>query len=78
MAQLHFYVPDEVEQQLRRQADKANLPLSRFLAELVKREAGQQTGWPEGYFAQIFGQWEGEPLRRAPQGEYEQRAGLEE
>ncbi len=33
--------------------------------------------WPEGYFDQVFGQWEGEPLRREPQGEYETRPELE-
>ena len=77
MSQLHFYVPDDVEKQLRQQADQAKLPLSRYLAELVKREAGQPESWPEGYFDQVFGRWEGEPLRREPEGEYEARADLE-
>ena len=27
--------------------------------------------WPQGYFEQVFGQWQGEPLERSPQGEYE-------
>lgn len=64
MAQLHFYVPDEVEAQIRTRAKQANLPLSRYLANLVKREAGRQNEWPEGYFEQVFGQWQGEPLTR--------------
>lgn len=77
MAQLHFYVPDKIEQQLRRKAREADLPLSRYLAELVKREAGQQDEWPEGYFERVFGQWQGEPLVRPPQGEFETRPELE-
>ena len=77
MSQLHFYVPEDVEKRLRQQAKQARQPLSRFLADLVKREAGQDARWPEGYFDQVFGQWEGEPLRREPQGEYETRPELE-
>ncbi len=77
MSQLHFYVPDEVEKQLRDKAQAANLPLSRFLAEVVKREISQPVRWPEGYFEQVFGQWQGEPLIRAPQGGYEQRPDLD-
>jgi len=77
VSQLHFYVPDDVEKQLRQQANQAKQPLSRFLADLVKREAAQRAHWPEGYFGQVFGRWEGEPLRREPQGDYEERAELE-
>lgn len=76
MAQLHFYVPDEVETQIRNKANQAQLPLSRYLANLVKQEAGQPSQWPEGYFEQVFGQRQGEPLSRAPQGEHETRAEL--
>ena len=76
MAQLHFYVPDEVEAQIRLKAKQANLPLSRYLAGLVKQEASQQSQWPEGYFEQVFGQWQGEPLTRPSQGEFEQRLEL--
>jgi hypothetical protein len=36
----------------------------------VKKEVGNQ--WPEGYF-DVFGSWEGEPLKRSDQGEYEKR-----
>ena len=60
MSQLHFYVPDEVEMQIRAKAKQANLPLSRFLAELVKRETGVQKQWPEGYL-DLFDAWLGEP-----------------
>jgi hypothetical protein len=77
MSQLHFYVPEDVEKQLRQRADQANQPLSRFLAELVKREADQPAQWPEGYFEQVFGKWEGGPLRREPQGDFEARSELD-
>lgn len=77
MAQLHFYVPDNVEKQLRERAKQAGMPLSRYLAELVKAQAGEPADWPAGYFEQVFGGWQGEPLERAPQGDYENRPGIE-
>ena len=76
MAQLHFYVPDEVEAQIRNKAKQAQLPLSRYLANLVKQEVGQPSQWPAGYFEQVFGQWQGETLERPLQGELEDRAEL--
>lgn len=60
MSQLHFYVPDEVETQIRMKAKQANLPLSKYLAELVKRETSAQNQWPAGYF-ELFDAWQGEP-----------------
>jgi len=72
MSQLHFYVPDEVEKQIRNKAKQANLPLSRYLAELVKRETSQKNQWPEGYF-ELFDQWEGESTVRPPQLPLEER-----
>jgi hypothetical protein len=77
MAQLHFYVPDDVEKLVRKQAENAHLPLSRYLAELVKREAKQHSKWPDDYFDQVFGRWEGEPLQREPEGRFEQRPAFE-
>lgn len=47
MPRLHFYIDDEVTKQLRVSAKKANLTLSNYLAELVKRETGTQHQWPE-------------------------------
>lgn len=77
MAQLHFYVPDDEEKVLRRRAREAGMPLSRYLATLVRDRAREPEQWPEDYFEQVFGRWEGEPLRRAPQGEYERRNDLD-
>ncbi len=76
MAQLHCYVPEDIAQQAQRRAEQAGLSLSRYLAELVKRDAATASGWPEGYF-DVFGSWQGEPLERAPQGEFEERLPLE-
>ncbi len=33
-------------------------------------------GWPAGFFETVAGGWQGEPLVRAPQGDYEDRADL--
>lgn len=76
MGQQHFYVPDDVEELIQRKAKEANLSVSRFLADLVKREltAGR---WPDRYFDDVFGKWAGEPLERAPQGTPDVRDELE-
>ncbi len=76
MAQLHCYVPEDIARQAQHRAEQAGLSLSRYLAELVKRDTAQASGWPEGYF-ELFGSWQGEPLERAPQGEFEERLPLE-
>lgn len=76
MAQLHCYVPEELAQQAQRRAEQAGLSLSRYLAELVKRDAANSTGWPEGYF-DLFVPIEGAELVRPPQGECEERLTLE-
>lgn len=70
MAQLHCYVPDEVARKLRQRADNAHLSVSKYLAQLIKKEIGDE--WPEGYF-DIFGSWEGAPLERPEQGSFEKR-----
>lgn len=45
MSQLHFYVSDELEAQIRVKTKQANLPLSQYMTELVKRETGTQNHW---------------------------------
>jgi hypothetical protein len=75
MAQLHCYVPDAVAQQAQRRAAQSGLSLSRYLAELVKRDACVSAGWPEGYF-DLFGTWQGAPLERPAQLPLEARLGL--
>jgi hypothetical protein len=75
MAQLHFYVPDEIAQAIQERAQQAHVPVSRFLAELVKREVENE--WPEGYFETISGQWQGNPSSRDPDSKFEVRSDLQ-
>ena len=75
MSQLHFYVSDDVERQIRHKAKAAKLPLSKYLAEIVKRETMVQDQWPEGYFG-LFEQWQGEPSTRPDDIPFETRLGM--
>ncbi len=76
MPQLHLYVPDTTAELLRSRADQRGISLSGYLAEVVGREVGDE-GWPEGFFEEVLGGWEGE-LERPPQGAYEKREGISE
>jgi hypothetical protein len=76
MPQLHCYVSEDVADSLKRRAEQAGMSVSRYLAELAKRDVGQT--WPEGYFEQVFGCEKIDPIRRADQGEFEQRTALDE
>lgn len=71
MAQLHIYVPKDVETRIRQKAAARGLSVSRFLAELVKREVSP--AWPSRYFSEVVGGWKGDPLSRPLQGEFEER-----
>lgn len=71
MSQLHFYIPDDLEEIIRREAQAANMSISRYLAEVVKREV--TADWPEGFFEEVVGGWQGEPLARPLQGKFERR-----
>ena len=74
MPQLRFYVPDDVAEQIRARAALAKLPLSRYVADLVKRDVGQ--GWPEDYFERISGAAKGAAIRYEPSGPSEERLPL--
>ena len=74
MAQLHFYVAQEIEDELRRRARLEGLSLSRYLAELVQRQIA--SGWPDGYFEEVAGGWNGPALERGDQGTAEARDAL--
>jgi hypothetical protein len=58
MPQLHLYVPEDLAAKVREKAKARNLTVSRYLAEVIRREVGE--GWPEGYFDRVCGKWEGE------------------
>lgn len=74
MPQLHLYVPDATAELLKRRAEERGLTLSKYLAEVVGKEINGGE-WPEGYFEDVLGAWEGE-LERPPQGLYEKREDL--
>lgn len=75
MPQLHFYVPKDLAERILQEAQTAQKSVSSYLAELVKREMAPN--WPEGFFDEVVGGWQGESLQRPPQGEFEQRIALE-
>lgn len=70
MSQICFYLTQAEEQRLQQRAAAQGLSLSKYIAQLVRREI--KTGWPEGYFEQVLGRWQGD-LERPPQGDYEIR-----
>ena len=72
MAQLHCYVPDGVAEKIQQKAQQSHLSVSKYLAELVKRDAA--SSWPEAYFKNVIGCWQGEALTREPEGDFESRA----
>lgn len=74
MPQLHLYVPEAVAAEIRRKAGERGLSVSRYLAEIVRRDAGE--GWPTTFFDEVVGGWKGEPLVRPPQDPFEVRAAL--
>jgi hypothetical protein len=51
--QLHFYVSQEIAEELRRKAASVGLPLSKYLAQRAQDEGDggrDPLGWPKGYF----------------------------
>ena len=75
MPQLHFYVPDDLAETIRERAARAKQPVSRYIAELVRREVGQ--GWPGGYFERISGKASDASLAHEIVGLPEERLPLE-
>ncbi len=74
MPQMHFSVPESVAVAIRQRAKSNGLTVSKYLASLVKAQV--HPGWPEGYFEKVLGGWQGPPLKRAPQGQPEEREPL--
>ena len=69
MRRFYFYVSKGRPKQIREEAK--NLSVSKCVAEAVQRET--HPGWPEGYFEQVVGKWQGEPLERPEQLPFEER-----
>ena len=75
MAQLHCYLPDQEAESLRRRAEIAGMSVSRYLAELARKDLVSK--WPEGYFERLFGHDDVAPIERGDQGEFESRSALD-
>jgi hypothetical protein len=75
MPQIHFYVPDDVAELIKARAAQSSLPVSRYVAELVKRDIGR--GWPEDYFQRLSAAVAEAPIRYEPSGTPEERRPLE-
>ena len=75
MTQLHFYVPDALAEQIKARAAQAKMPVSRYVAELVKRDVGP--GWPKDYFKRISGRTSAAAIVHEPSGLPEERQPLE-
>lgn len=58
MSQLNFYVPDELEEQIKKAAKKEGKSISAFLADLVKSKFKPKK-WSDGFFSEIAGGWNG-------------------
>ena len=74
MPQLHLYVPDTTAQLLKRRAEERGMTLSKYLAEVVRKETDNEE-WPGGFFENVLGAWEGK-IERPSQGLYEEREDL--
>jgi hypothetical protein len=59
MPRISFYVPEKTVSQLRKNAQEKKLSLSKYIAGLVEKDLNQN-GWPEGFFEQVVGSWQGE------------------
>ena len=63
MAQVSLYIPDELEQLLRKRAEARKVSLSAYVTEVVRREVTPRQ-WPAA-FVKTFGSWKG-PCVEAP------------
>ena len=43
------------------------------IIEKEKAKTPEELGWTPGFFEKTFGAWEGEPLTRGEQGEFQER-----
>jgi hypothetical protein len=75
MAQLHCYLPDQEAEALKRRAEQAGMSLSRYLAELARKDL--VTAWPPGYFERLYPNREIAPIKRFASTEPEDRARIE-
>ena len=75
MPRIHFYVPRDLASKINDRAIKSGMSTSRYVAEIVKRDLA--SNWPEGFFEEVAGGWQGEALDRPDQDEIESRDPLD-
>jgi len=63
---------DYIELESREDNQALGDEVSRLGTEQLDREKASNQ-WPDGYFETVFGGWQGDPLVRPEQGEFEQR-----
>jgi hypothetical protein len=74
MPQLFFSVERSLADELARRAADEKLPLSQYLARLVREQV--RTDWPEGYLSAVIGCCADDPLQ-APDDEPPDEIGLQ-
>jgi hypothetical protein len=58
MAQLNIYVAEDLEDKIRKEAQRRGQSVSAFVAELVRKELSVDE-WPPGFF-DLAGSWSGD------------------
>jgi hypothetical protein len=64
MPQLYFSVERPLAEELARRAADENLPLSQYLARLVREQVREE--WPDDYLSAVIGCCADEPLQEPP------------
>jgi hypothetical protein len=57
MSQITIYLPDAIEAVIRREAKRARVSVSAYIARLASQKTGAK-GWPKG-FEKLSGSWLG-------------------
>ncbi|MFO7683331.1 MAG: hypothetical protein R6X34_25125 [Chloroflexota bacterium] len=77
MPQLHLYVPEQVAKKIQERALASGVSTSKYIADLVQRDL-KISEWPDDFFEDVVGGWQGEPLQRPAPGVYDTRDLLED
>ena len=59
MSQLNIYVPADIEETIRKEAQAHRKSLSAYLAEVIKNHF-RKNRWQKGFFKEISGKWRGD------------------
>ncbi len=71
MPEIHLQVSDEIATRVLEYAKTQGMTVDSYILELSSRDVN--SGWPEGFFEEVVGGWQGEPLQRFYQGDFETR-----